>query len=221
VVGTAGREEASAPAGRGFGDGPARALLIDLDGVLRRWEARPGEPVEAAFGLPAGALAEAAFEADLLEAAVLGQIEDEEWRRRVAERLGTRYGSGAAGAVAAWSAPAGAVDPEVLALVRAVRRRAPVCLVTNATTRLERDLERLGLAGELDAIASSARVGARKPDAPIYRAALALAGVPAPAALFVDDTPGHVAAARALGLRGHVFAGAAGLAGALRAAGLL
>ena len=43
----------------------------------------------------------------------------------------------------------------------------------------------------------------------IYTAALRrLAAGPA-AALFVDDTPGHVAAAEALGLTGHVHTGAA------------
>jgi putative hydrolase of the HAD superfamily len=113
------------------------------------------------------------------------------------------------------------VDEAVLALVSAVRRRAPVVLVTNATTRLDADLARLGLGGAFDAVANSSRIGAGKPEAEIFRAALAAAGVPPGAALFVDDSEGNVAAAQALGLRGHRFEDAARLEGVLGAAGLL
>jgi putative hydrolase of the HAD superfamily len=140
------------------------------------------------------------------------------------ERLALRYGQdAAAGAVAAWSAPLGRVEPSVLELVRAVRRTAtaPVCLVTNATTRLERDLDALGLRAELDVVINSSRVGARKPDRRIFAVALDAVGVPAAAALFVDDTPALVDAAQALGLSAHHFTGTAALALALQEAGLL
>ena len=125
--------------------------------------------------------------------------------------------------MAAWSAPLGRVEPSVLELVRAVRRTAtaPVCLVTNATTRLERDLDALGLRAELDVVINSSRVGARKPDRRIFAAALDAVGVPAEAALFVDDTPALVDAAQALGLSAHHFTGTAALALALQEAGLL
>jgi putative hydrolase of the HAD superfamily len=200
---------------------PARALLIDLDGVIRRWEWLPQGPIEEQFGLPAGTVAGVAFEPALLEEAVLGRITDEEWRQRVAARLAETYGrETATAAVAAWSAPAGVVDWAVLDLVRKARRRARVCLVTNASTRLEVDLQRLGIPEEFDAIVNSSRVGARKPGARIFEAALAAADVPAAQALYVDDKPGFVAAAQGLGLRGHVFTGVQSLSDALRAAGL-
>ena len=211
-----------APGPGGPGAEPARALLIDLDGVVRRWDARPAAAVEVPFGLPPGAVAAAAFAAPLLQQAITGRITDAAWRRAVVERLAATYGrAAAAGAVAAWSAPAGRVAEDVLALVRAVRRRAPVVLVTNATTRLDADLRRLGLHDAFDAVANSARIGAGKPEAAIFAAALGYAGVPPAAALFVDDTRGHVEAARALGLRGHRFEDVAGLEAALREATLL
>lgn len=147
----------------------ARALLIDLDGVVRRWDAHPPVAVEVAFGLPPGAVAATAFAVPLLRQAVVARITDEAWRQAVVERLAATYGQdAAAGSVAAWSAPAGRVDEDILTLVRAVRRRGPVVLVTNATTRLERDLEDLGLRTAFDAIASSARIGACKPEARIF-----------------------------------------------------
>lgn len=199
------------------------ALLIDLDGVIRRWDRnpRPASAIEATHDLPPGALAAAAF-TDLLEAAILGHIADEAWRDRIVDRLAEQYDRPVAvSAVAAWSAGSGVIDHDILAHVRAVRSRAPVCLVTNATTRLERDLERLGISGEFDAVVSSARVGARKPQPEIFRAALQAVDVPAERALFVDDTRTHVEAARSLGLRGHVFLDAPRLAVALQEVGLL
>ena len=200
----------------------ARALLIDLDGVVRCWDAGPAPTPEAAFGLPAGAIGATAFAPPLLRQAVTGRITDGAWRREVVERLAAGYGrEAAAGAVAAWSASAGRVEEEVVALVRAVRRRAPVVLVTNATTRLDADLARLALGGAFTAVVNSARIGVCKPEPGFYAAALAAAAVPAAAALFVDDTPGHVAAARALGLRAHRFESAARLRVVLREAGFL
>ena len=202
--------------------GGARALLIDLDGVLRRWDAQHDPPPEVPFGLPPGTVSRTAFDPPLLEAATTGRITDEEWRRQIVERLAPRYGrEAAAGAVAAWSAPLGRVEASVLQLLRAVRRKASVCLVSNATTRLERDLDALGLRAELDVVINSSRVGARKPDRRIFAAALDAVGVPPEAAFFVDDNPGLVDAARALGLSAHHFTGTAPLAGALRGAGLL
>src|SRR5262245_63910225 len=69
-----------------------RALLIDLDGVIRRWDWLPPAPIEPRFGLPAGVVARAAFEPGLLEEAVLGRITDEEWRGRSVARLAEGYG---------------------------------------------------------------------------------------------------------------------------------
>lgn len=198
----------------------AKALLIDLDGVIRRWDrnAHPASAIEVTFGLPPGAVAATAFAAELLEEAILGRIADEVWRQRVVDRLAAQYDRPtAAGAVAAWSAGSGVVDHDVLDLVRAVRARAPVCLVTNATTRLESDLERLGISGEFDAVVSSARVGARKPQPEIFHAALQAVDVPAERAFFIDDTRLHVEAATSLGLRGHVFLDAPRLTAALQA----
>jgi putative hydrolase of the HAD superfamily len=43
-----------------------------------------------------------------------------------------------------------------------------------------------------------------QPDARIYQIALARLGVRPADTLFVDDTPGHVAAAQSLGLAGQV-----------------
>ena len=94
-----------------------RAVIIDLDGVVRFWP-KP-EP---------DALARAAFEPQLLRLVTTGAITDDEWRRRIAAAIGSPD------AVAAWSAQRAFADPAMVALVTELRARMPVVALTNATT---------------------------------------------------------------------------------------
>jgi putative hydrolase of the HAD superfamily len=198
-----------------------RALLIDFDGVLRRWPAS-NAAIEQPFGLPAGALHATAFAPELLQAAVTGRITDEAWRGEVAARLARQYPDARSSeAVQAWSSSAGEVDVAVLRLVERAAARLKTVLVTNGTTRLARDLSILGLDEHLHVVVNSAAVGAAKPDAAFFRAALKAADVEAAEALFVDDTPAHVAAAMRAGIRSLRFEGHEGLAAFLRASNVL
>ena len=148
-------------------------LLLDLDGVLRSFPPLPA------------ALAEVAFEPSLLHRAITGEISDEQWRQAVGPEF---------------AATSGEVIPEALALVRVARRQCFVALLSNATTRLEADLELLGLDGEVDAVFSSARLGLAKPDPAIYRRVLDELGYST--GVFCDDDAENAAAATAAGLDG-------------------
>ncbi len=199
-----------------------RALLIDLDGVLRRWESDNARLAESVGRLLAGAIQRAAFDPALLGPAITGRVPDHEWRRRVVARLNLTYSEAdAQRAVELWSASVGALDERIVSLVRRVRSRARVVLVTNATSRLAADLVRLGLAGAFDAVVNSSEVGAAKPDAAIFHAALQVAGVTPQAATLVDDSATHVAAAEILGIVGHTYRDAAALTAHLCRYGLL
>jgi putative hydrolase of the HAD superfamily len=192
------------------------AILCDLDGVLRRWPAMTD--LELAYGVPAGALAEAAFAPHRLLPAITGQCTDDDWRAAVATDLRV-YTDHAEALVAAWSAGAGAVDEEVAEVLADARAHGPVVLVTNATTRLESDVDALGLARHVDAIVNSARLGVAKPEPGIYLAAAVAAGLPPERCLFVDDSATNVAAARTLGMAGHHFTDVAGFRALLASRG--
>ncbi len=75
------------------------AVVVDLDGVLRRWDPAvlAGVLVRAgaAFGLPAGALGAVVFAPALSSAAVTGRISDAVWREQVVEQLAGRFGRAA------------------------------------------------------------------------------------------------------------------------------
>ena len=199
-----------------------RALLVDLDGVIRHWRGQGDPKIERETGLPPGAIRVAAFSTDLLLPAITGHVSDEEWRQQTVDRLAAQFpGANAAEAIARWSEPAGEIDDTVLALLERCREHATIVLVTNATSRLDRDLAQLGIAGAFDRTVNSSVVGHPKPEPEIFAAALAAAGVPAGAAFFVDDKAEFVAAAEMIGIAGHHFRDLAALRDALTAQQLL
>jgi putative hydrolase of the HAD superfamily len=179
---------------------PYDAVLCDIDGVLRHWP--PAGDVEMAHALPAGAVAAAAFAPHRLAAAITGRITDEEWRAVIAVDLAEVCGSAerAYAAITAWSALVPRIDRDVAALLARVRDTVPLALVSNATTRLEADLERHGLASIADTVVNTARIGAAKPDPRVYRIAAQRVGAAVERCLFVDDTAANVAAAREIGM---------------------
>ena len=198
-----------------------QAILIDLDGVLRVWNPANDTEAEKTTGLPSGAVLKAAFSPDLLLPAITGQVSDEAWRRQVVDRLRLGYpNADVEQAVRIWSASAGEVNQEVLEIIRGCRQKARVALITNATSRLRLDLQRLKLIDEFDEIVNSSEVGHIKPQAEIFYAGLSAVGVSAEECMFVDDSAEHVAAASGIGLVGHVYRGVEHLRGELSRQGL-
>lgn len=158
-----------------------------------------------------------AFEPDLLGAVVTGRMTQEEWEAEIVRVLARRYpDADGVAAVGTALGDVGYVDREVLALVDEVRSQVPVCLVSNASSRLHADLELLGLRDHVDFVVSSADLGVAKPDRRIFAEAARLAGVELGHCLMVDDSATITAAAEAVGMSAHTFTGPAALARWLR-----
>jgi putative hydrolase of the HAD superfamily len=183
----------------------AQALLVDLDGVLRRWDPAPMIAVELAYGLKPAAFLQTAMAWDIYRPAVSGEITDAEWMRLVASRLPI---DDAETAVARWQEYRGEPDPDALGFVREVRAGGrPVGLATNATDRLRPDLAALGLTSEVDVVISSSELGVHKPAPEFFRRACELIGFPADLVLFVDDDDRAVRGARVAGLSAYRWTG--------------
>jgi putative hydrolase of the HAD superfamily len=198
-----------------------RALLVDFDGVIRDWSEQDDAGIERRFGLPAGAIKGVAFAPELLAPAITGGITDEVWREHIATQLRDRHpDTDVEAALAAWSEPAGELDREVLALIRQARERVPVALITNATSRLDRVLDRLGVRDAFDHIVNSSAVGAAKPDRAIFAHALGLVGKSAGETLYVDDTERYLGPAGEIGLATHHYRDTGGLRAVLADHGL-
>jgi transcription antitermination factor NusB len=200
----------------------ADGLVIDLDGVIRHWDAEGVRQLEADLGVPAGTLSAAALEPSRLERAMDGRLQFEDWCREAGEELARAHGVDADLAAEAWASTPWRIDLDVIDLVRAVRRGGtPVALLSNASSRLVEDLERSGIDGEFDAVISSADLGITKPDPEAFRSAAHRLGVPAERCLFVDDVEANVAGAAATGMRAHRFEDVDQLRVLLGEAGLL
>ena len=199
----------------------AEALVIDLDGVIRHWDEASLAEAEAALGLPAGAIGAAAFDPVRFQPALTGKISFEQWCSSLGEAVAAEHGVAADAVAKAFAETRWDVDAEVLALVDRVHERAPVALLSNASSSVAEDVQRAGLADHFDTVVGSADIGVCKPDAAAFTTAAARLGVPPERCLMVDDLVDNVEGARAAGMQAVQFTDATALADALTDAGLL
>lgn len=188
-----------------------KVLLLDLDGVLRIWDPDLTSAIERAHGLPDGTLRVATSAPDPLLLALTGAVDDGAWRESVAQAMAAEHGEVGRAAVQDWTVPVGTVDTEVLDIVRHARTRLQIVLLTNATSRLEADLELLGLSDEVDGSVSSAQLGLAKPDPDVFSRAALRNRLMFSEIAYVDADPANVATAEILGIRSHLYTGADGL----------
>ncbi|MBY8870907.1 HAD-IA family hydrolase [Micromonospora sp. PLK6-60] len=189
----------------------ATALLVDFDGVLRRWDPAVAAGVEKEYGLSEGVLGEIAMSWGLLQPVLTGRVSHAQWVQSVADALTPSIGdpARARAAVDQWQRYRGEVDPEVLAFVREVRAAGVrVGLGTNATDLLDADLAALGLTDELDVVVNSSVLGVHKPAKEYFQAACEALATPAKRVLFVDDEDRAVSGARVAGLPAYRWTGA-------------
>lgn len=89
-----------------------------------------------------------------------------------------------------------------LPALRSLRERGiRTAIVSNCDHLTRTIVDGLELAAEVDAVVLSFEVGVMKPDAGIYAHALDRVGARAERTAFVDDQPGYLAGAEALGIR--------------------
>ncbi|MEU7997525.1 HAD-IA family hydrolase [Micromonospora sp. NPDC049060] len=192
----------------------ATALLVDFDGVLRRWDPAVAAGVEREYGLSDGVLTEIAMQWGRLQPVLTGRVSHADWMASVADALADSVGGPerARAAVEQWQRYRGEVDPEVLAFVREARAGGiRVGLGTNATDLLDADLAALDLTDEFDVVVNSSRVGVNKPAKEYFQAACAALETPAARVLFLDDEDWAIRGARVAGLSALRWSGPADL----------
>jgi FMN phosphatase YigB (HAD superfamily) len=91
-------------------------------------------------------------------------------------------------------------DEALAGLLRRIRGHAKTAIVSNAWPATRVRMARAGRLDIADEIVLSCEAGYAKLDPRIYQAALQRLAASPGDALFIDDTPGHVAAAKSLGM---------------------
>ena len=202
------------------GTSAIRAVLFDMDGVIRHWDSAAARAGEEAAGLPPGAIERIAYTIPEFWQTQVGACTAGEWADAVRRALVAEHGPGAAVAADLYFGHAGRVDREMVSLVAAVRERTTVALLSNATDQLREHLAHHDLVDAFDVVFCSAEIGVAKPDIAIYRHAAEVLGVRPDECFFTDDRAENVEGARAAGMHAAVFTGRADLVARLRELGL-
>jgi glucose-1-phosphatase len=149
-----------------------------------------------------------------------GKIDPREWHRYVTQKLGSSLDFEAF--CASWNR---VLDPEPIIgdeVLRELGSRCRLGLLSNTDPIHVAYMERnFSFMRHFPVRVYSCGAGVRKPNPQIYRRALAELGVAAGEAMYFDDLPENVAAAREIGMLGVRFTGLAALETELRRHGLL
>jgi len=183
-----------------------KAAIFDLGGVLVRTEfPEVRQRLEKRLGFAPGTLGQIVWGGEEWELAQLGRISYEEYWRRVGTALGfstpqeiadfrREYFSG------------DCLDQELVSLIKELRPRYKIGLLSNAPDRLETWLEEeWAIKGLFDAIVYSAKAGLAKPDHSMFHLILEQLDAAPSESLFIDDFPRNIDAAEALGMQAILF----------------
>jgi putative hydrolase of the HAD superfamily len=190
-------------------------VVCDVGGVIIRFDESVAADIERRHGLDVGTLLPVVLKSEPGRLAMRGVIGREQWLEATSQLVGED-------AVLEWLGYHGELDDDVAAQLKAVKNHGiQVVLLSNATDRLWEDLRFHGLDSLADLVLCSADIGRVKPDPGCYLYAAHRGGFRLDQALYIDDTPGWVAAGEAVGMRGHVFQSAEVLGEHLTSVGLL
>jgi epoxide hydrolase-like predicted phosphatase len=104
-----------------------------------------------------------------------------------------------------------AINEAVLDLIRKLRGRYKLAILSNSPPDLTRWLVDWEMRDLFEVVFCSGDEGMIKPDPAAFKLTLERLGVEPGEAVFIDDTPEHVEAARKLGIQGIIFTTAAAL----------
>ncbi|MEV6508733.1 HAD family phosphatase [Streptomyces sp. NPDC051642] len=188
----------------------ARCLILDIGGVLEltprtgwlaRWDER--------LGLPPGTADERLT--DVWEAGEIGTVTENEVREQVAARLGLGPVDTESFLADLWDEYLGTPNTDLIDYVAGLRPHCRLGILSNSFVGArELGSAAYGFDRLVDEIVYSHEIGVRKPDPRAFAVACARLQVRPGDCLFVDDFAPNIEAARAAGMRAHLFEDNAG-----------
>lgn len=186
---------------------PIRALIFDLDGVLRLWSHELVYRLLAELGVPPVALEEAVAREPACTMAKYGFTTHDDWIMAVTSALAETHPDAAEEAVRYWSTSRGMLAPKTVEHLTELRSNHAVAILTNSTDRYEEDIQALGLNVLVDAVSSSCRTRIPKPSPHAFLGVCARLSVEPGECLYTDDLEEHVVGARHAGLHAFEWSG--------------
>ena len=178
-----------------------QAVLFDYGGVLARVTGDTArQHLADRCGVKVQTLRRLLFGGESFRLALLGEISAEKHWSTAARLLRVPPAELESFIQEIWQADM--LDEDLLALIRSLRSRCKVGLLSNATKDLRPVLvERGGIVEAFDDLVISSEVGLIKPDVRIYHLAVQRLGVQPETALMVDDLEGNILGAQRAGLQ--------------------
>ncbi|MFK4599912.1 HAD family hydrolase [Streptomyces pristinaespiralis] len=180
-------------------------VILDIGGVLeitpetgwvQEWEQR--------LELPSGTVNRRL--GDVWRAGGLGSISEREVHEQVAARLRLDAPQVEAFMADLWTEYLGTPNDELIACVRDLRGRCRLGILSNSFVGArERETSLYHFDELVEQIVYSHETGIGKPDPRAFEAACAGLGVRPEDCLFIDDVAVNIEAARAVGMKGHLF----------------
>lgn len=188
-----------------------RAVLFDLDGVVRHFDPENVANIERAHDLDRGSIEAVAFAPHLLEQVTTGRISRREWVRLIGIEIGN------ADAAEDWGRQPFHADQQVLGLVDELRAHGiRTAILTNGTDTIPGEIASLNLTDRFEAVFNSAEIGWTKPDVRAFQHVLDRMRLAAAEVFFTDDSASKLRGAAELGMPIHHFTGVDALRTALR-----
>jgi len=184
-----------------------RAVIFDLGGVLVRTENRgPRTQLAAHQGLTYDELSALVFDGQSSHQAMKGEITTAEHWEAIRKTLEVSKKEFPQVPLEFWGGDA--LDEDLINYLRNLRPHYKTALLSNAWDDLRQMIEEIWKIDDaFDQILISAEVGLVKPDRLIYERIISDLGVKPAEAVFVDDFPHNVKAAKAAGLEAIHFLG--------------
>ena len=184
-------------------DGTVRAVFFDFGGVVARLDRELLAAFERRHGLPQGSFLKALYTIPEWGALEIGEGTEDIWmeaaKRKLDEFAGRVLPKIGEERTTMWRT----LDKDVVGLAQQLAARYDVGVLSNATPRLESELNDYHkLGGVFRVIVNSSRVGVAKPDERIYRLAAERMGVEPSACVHIDDLAHNVEGARQAGFYG-------------------
>jgi HAD superfamily hydrolase (TIGR01509 family) len=192
-----------------------RAVLFDLDGVIRHFSPEHVAEIERRHGLDTGALEAVAFTEPVIGDVTTGRISRAEWVAHIGNKIGRVE------AAEEWGQQSSRLDVGVLELNDEIRALGlTTAILTNGTDSIADEMTALGLTDRFDQIFNSAEIGYAKPDIRAFRHVLQTLGMHGPEVFFTDDSGPKLLGADAVQMRTHHYANVNALRSALTDAGV-
>jgi epoxide hydrolase-like predicted phosphatase len=176
-----------------------KAVIFDIGGVIwRTSDLEPRRKWERRFGLPDWSLERMFFNSDIGQAAQVGKASTDDAWAHVLRSLGLDERELPDLKSDFWAGDTW--DHDLLALIQSIKLRFKVGILSNAMPDARDNLRDYINEMAFDAIVFSGEEGIKKPNAEIYKRVLQRLDVLPEEAVFIDDLPANIEAARALGM---------------------